>query len=77
MFKSAAVKNGIQQGSVLDPIRFVIYINDLPEEVKSSALLFADDTKIYRLTKTMDDSILLQNDLDCLIEWSRRWLLYV
>ena len=44
----AGVMSGIPQGSVLDPILFVIYINDLPREVKSSVLLFADDTKIYR-----------------------------
>ena len=73
--KSSGVKSGIPQGSVLGPILFVIYINDLPEEVKSNALLFADDTKIYRLIKSVADSAALQQDLNSLVDWSRRWLL--
>jgi len=67
--------SGIPQGSVLGPILFVIYINDLPAEVKSRALLFADDTKIYRLIKSIADSKQLQQDLDGVVEWSRKWLL--
>jgi hypothetical protein len=66
---------GIPQGSVLGPILFVIYINDLPREIKSRSLLFADDTKIYRLIKSIADSNQLQKDLDCLVEWSKKWLL--
>ena len=60
---------------MLGPLLFLIYINDLPEEVKSNALLFADDTKIYRLTKSVADSAALQQDLNSLVDWSRRWLL--
>ena len=71
----AGVMSGIPQGSVLGPILFVIYINDLPAEVKSSVLLFADDTKNYRFIKSIADSVQLQTDLDCLVEWSRKWLL--
>ena len=72
---AAAVGSGIPQGSVLGPILFVIYINDLPREVSSSTLLFADDTKIYRWIKSIHDSLHLQNDLDRLVEWSKKWLL--
>lgn len=72
---SSNVISGIPQGSVLGPILFVIYINDLPREIKSRSLLFADDTKIYRLIKSIADSNQLQKDLDCLVEWSKKWLL--
>ena len=67
--KSSEVKSGIPQGSVLGPILFVIYINNLQEEVMSNALLFADDTKIYRLIKSVADSAALQQDLNSLVDW--------
>ena len=45
------VTSGIPQGSVLGPILFVIYINDLPECVEANTYLFADDTNIFRKNK--------------------------
>ena len=62
-------------GSVLGPILFVIYINDMPDHVDSEAYLFADDTKVYNEIKTQTDTKSLQKDLDNLQEWSDKWLL--
>jgi ribonuclease P/MRP protein subunit RPP40 len=69
------VASVIPQGSVLGPIFFVLYINDLPDEVDSDLFLFADDTKIISITKTRDDVELLQKDLKTLENWSNSLLL--
>jgi len=69
------VTSGIPQGSVLGPILFVIYINDMPQSVKSKIYLFADDTKIYTDIKTSQDQTMLQEDLQSLYNWSETWLL--
>ena len=69
------VTSGIPQGSVLGPILFVIYINDLPDLVKSDVYLFADDTKIFKIMENSGDSNILQRDLDILTQWSDKWLL--
>ena len=73
----AAVTSGIPQGSVLGPILFVIYINDLPEVVNKNSYvyLFADDTKVFRKINSEDDRRILQNDIDRMVEWSDTWLL--
>ncbi len=68
--------SGIPQGSVLGPLLFVIFINDLPDVVQNSVTyMFADDTKIYHRTDTRDDSRKLQEDIDRLKDWSDKWLL--
>ncbi len=69
------VTSGIPQGSVMGPILFVIFINDLPETVKSQIYLFADDTKIYSGISNLEDSEQLQDDLNKLQMWSNKWLL--
>lgn len=70
-----SVISGIPQGSVLGPLLFVLYINDLPEEIISEIFLFADDTKIFKRVDSVDDSDILQRDIATLEEWSRDWLL--
>ena len=69
------VTSGIPQGSVLGPILFVLFINDLPNRVKSSVYMFADDTKLYRQISVAEDSRSLQEDLDHLFSWSEDWKL--
>ena len=58
------VLSGVPQGSVLGPILFILYINDLPEVVNSIVKIFADDTKIY--SKDSNSNI-TQQDLDCIV----------
>ncbi len=69
------VTSGIPQGSVLGPILFVLYINDLPEAVRSDILLFADDTKVYREISSQEDRQALQDDVTAMERWSADWLL--
>ena len=69
------VKSGIPQGTVLGPILFLAYVNDLPTSVESNTRLFADDTKLYRGLAEAGDRDQLQTDLDSLVEWSEKWLL--
>ena len=70
---SSEVTSGITQGSVLDPILFVIFINDLPDVISTSAKLFADDTKVYDKTNGTNSAAALQSDLNNLVEWSEKW----
>jgi len=65
--------SGVSQGSVLGPILFLIYINDLDNGIKNSILKFADDTKIFSAVNNDSDRRLLQKDLDNLLMWAEEW----
>ena len=67
------VTSGVPQGSVLAPIMFAIYINDMIEGVNSYMTLFADDAKIMRRVKNEGDCNMLQKDLDTVWKWSVKW----
>ena len=67
------VLSGVPQGSVLGPILFLVYINDLEEGVTGNILKFADDTKLFRKTKEIGDKQKLQDDIDKLVRWCEKW----
>ena len=60
------VASGVPQGSVLDPVLFLIYINDITNNITSNIRLFADDCTIYMPIRTNED-------INKLIKWERKW----
>ena len=65
------VCSGVPQGSILGPVLFLLYVNDLPDAVtNSSVACFADDTKVFRRVDSITDAMLLQEDLNNLESWS-------
>ena len=72
----ASVISGIPQGTVLGPVLFVIYINDLLDNITSGGLMFADDTKVFRHITSRDDALELQSDIAKLEQWSNTWQLH-
>ena len=67
------VVSGVPQGSVLGPLLFIIYINDLDTGVSSNLGKFADDTKIGRQICSQRDNDIVQRELDILQEWANKW----
>ena len=71
--KESPVLSGVPQGSVLGPVLFLIFINDIADDISSAIRLFADDCLIYREIKNRDDQFALQRDLNKLVEWANTW----
>ena len=71
----SSVKSGVPQGTVMGPILFLLFINDLPSVVdpETQVHLFADDCLIYRSIKSVHDQVQLQRDLDALQLWGDLW----
>ena len=70
----SAVRSGAPQGSVLDPLLFLIYINDLERNIKSNIKFFADDTMLFSIVN--DPAISandLNHDLHILQQWAYQW----
>ena len=80
-FKSSEKKicSGVVQGSVLGPIFFVIFVNDIDQHIKNSAILkYADDVRIYRCFESdnasqLQNALLFQSDINALMAWSQKW----
>lgn len=70
------VTSGVPQGSLLGPLLFVIYVNDMPSSCNNSFLsMYADDAKIFRFINSVQDCVLLQDDLTRLNNWCKTWRL--
>nr|VZI48321.1 unnamed protein product [Spirometra erinaceieuropaei] len=69
------VLSGVPQGSVLGPLLFLVYINDCVDDLGCSAIMFADDVKLWRPIRSDADRYALQDSLNRLNSWSARWLL--
>ena len=57
------VLSDVPQGTILGPLLFICYINDLPNNIKSEIRIYADDTLVYNCINTIEDCTLLQRDL--------------
>ena len=74
----ASVTSGVPQGSVLGPILFLIYINDLAGTLRDCSIcIFADDSKIYFKADTMEDTVKIQRDIDRIFQWCNDWQLSI
>ena len=67
-----SVLSGVAQLSILGPILFLIYINDLEDDISRKVVQFADDTKLFRKVTNDTDKQSLQDDLEKLVKWSEK-----
>ena len=68
------VTSGVPQGSVLGPVLFIYFINDLPNVIKCVSRIFADDTKAYKDINCMNDHVIVQDSIDSMVEWGDKWM---
>ena len=71
----APVLSGVPQGTVLGPLLFLIYINDIVRNIDCTIRLFADDCIVYKEINSITDCKVLQNDLNKLQDWQQTWLM--
>ena len=67
--------SGVQQGSVLGPCRFLLYINTMLDMIERNIRIFADDTIMYLAISNQTDCQALQSDLTKLETWESKWLM--
>ena len=67
------VTSGVPHGTVLGPLMFLLYINDIGLQITSELGLFADDSVLYGVVKNISSAEVLQSDLKKLVVWSEKW----
>ena len=72
-YSSKDVTSGIPQGSVLGPVLFLVFINDLPDVIEVLIKLFADDAKIYAVVSNQADNDKVQHSLNRAVNWADIW----
>jgi len=73
----APVSSGVPQGSILGPLLFLLYVNDIGVCIESQTRLFADDCTIFRDVAGREDCEALQSDLHHLYQWAHKWQLHL
>ena len=73
--KREPVTSGVPPGSILGPLLFLIYKNDLDTNIVSKMSKFAEDTKLCCRDRNPDDIMELQEDINKLVEWANKWLM--
>ena len=69
------VQSGVLEGSILGPLLFACYVADIPLNIRTSSIMYADDVKLYHRIQSQSDVDDLQADLDRLLQWSNTWRL--
>ena len=67
------IKSGVPQGNVLGPPMFLLYINDISDNINSKIRLFSDHSFLYGFIDNPNDTLALKHDLDILVAWVNRW----
>ena len=72
MSSKLPVKSGVPQGTVLEPLVFLLNIRH-DENISSTVRLFADDCVMYMIIDSLEDSLCLQRDLSTILNWTKKW----
>ena len=68
------INSGVPQGSVLGSLLFLIYINDLPDEIMSICKIFAEDTSLFsKILNTRNSQNVLNSDWEIIKNWAYQW----
>ena len=68
-----SVASGVPQETITGPLSFLVYINDITDNIKSKCKLYADDLVLYRTIENNNDQCILQEDINTIYEWSQQW----